>query len=331
MTREKSLTVSPSPHIYARTDTASIMRTVLLALIPAQLWAVYIFGIRSLLISTVSVCSCIAMEWLYRRMLGKRQTIRDASAAVTGLLLAMTLPVSIPLRHVLLADFCAIIIAKQLFGGLGQNFVNPALFGRTVLFFGASTYMNRFFVTAKMSDVLITLAGGTGAFLNADAVSGPTPLALFANARLLPSNLEMFLGRVSGSMGEVCTLALLLGGLWLCVKRVISPIIPAAYILSAMATAAVRGFDPIFHVCAGGLMLAAFFMATDPATSPATKAGKAIYGALCGFLTISFRIYTIFPEGITAALLLMNIVSPFIDRMVLSLRYRALFPKKGGK
>ncbi|MCF0151661.1 MAG: RnfABCDGE type electron transport complex subunit D [Firmicutes bacterium] len=328
MTNRKSLTVSPSPHIFARTDTATLMRSVVLALMPAQLWAIYIFGLRALLVTAVSVTSCVSLEWIYRRMVGRSATIGDWSAAVTGMILAMGLPANIPYRYVILAAFCAIIIAKQLFGGLGQNFVNPALLGRTVLFFGASEYMNRFPLTLKMSDVLITAGGGKAVFSAVDTVTGPTPLALFSNARMVPSNLEMFLGRISGSMGEICTLALLLGGIYLCVRKVISPIIPAAYILSAMATALLRGFDPVFHVCAGGLVLAAFFMATDPATSPITRSGKLIYGILLGVLTISLRLFTIFPDGVTPALLLMNILTPFLERVTVNWRQRSWFNGK---
>ncbi len=322
MSAEKMLAVSPAPHINARKNTASIMRDVLIALIPAQAWAVYIFGPSCLMVTALSIAFCVIFEWGCRRALRKPQAIGDLSAAVTGAILAMGLPPSTPWWMIMTGAFAAIVVTKQIFGGLGRNFANPALVGRAVLFYSYQSEMQRFIVTSRMSRITIAAAGGPAALMGADAVSGATPLALFSNARSLPSNLEMFLGLVNGSMGEISALALILGGVYLCARKVISPVIPLSYALTVMAAAKAMGFDPIFHVCAGGVMLAAVFMATDPVTSPVLKSGKLIYGIGCGFLTMYLRTYTSYPEGITSAMLLMNVLTPQIDRLTVGLRLK---------
>ncbi len=328
MSAEKMLAVTPAPHINAQADTAFYMKRVCLALLPAQIWAVYIFGSRALAASAVSVISCVGFEWIFRRMLGRPQTVGDWSAVVTGLILAMSLPAGLPVYMIVTGAFAAIVVTKQLFGGIGQNFANPALVGRTVLFFSFQNEMQRFIVTPRMSQIMINAAGGPGVMLSADAVSGATPLVLFSNARTLPSNTEMFLGLINGSMGEISALALLIGGIYLCARKIISPVIPLSYTLTVMAVALFWGFDPVFHLCAGGVMLAAFFMATDYTTSPMLRSGKLIYGIGCGLLTMYFRVYTSFPEGISTAMLFMNALTPQIDRLTVRIRLKRLAKRR---
>ncbi|MBQ6012538.1 MAG: RnfABCDGE type electron transport complex subunit D [Firmicutes bacterium] len=322
MNGKKMLALSPAPHIQERQDTASIMKQVVIALIPAQCWAIYIFGFGALLMTLESIVCCIGFEWACRRILKRPQTAGDWSAAVTGAILAMGLPAGTPLWMIAIGAFAAIVVTKQLFGGIGQNFANPALVGCTVLFFSYQGRMQTFIVTSRMSQVMINAAGGPNAMLSSDAVSGATPLALFSNARALPSNTEMFLGLINGSIGEISALALLIGGVYLCARKIISPVIPLSYMAAVMVMAAFWGFDPVFHVCAGGVMLAAFFMATDYTTSPMLPAGKLIYGIGCGVLTMYFRIYTSYPEGVSTAMLFMNLLTPQIDRLTVGMRMK---------
>ena len=312
-TKDSQLIVSSAPHIVDPVDTASIMKDVVLALMPALAVAVYVFGIRALLLVATCVGTSVLFEGVTRKMLNRPQTIGDFSAVVTGVILSYNLPVSIPLWMAAIGSFVAIVVVKQLFGGLGQNFANPALVGRIVLFTSFSTAMTSWPLTDRMSSVLWE-ASGLVAGATTDAVTGATPLALFANAKDVPSNLDMFLGTVSGSMGEVSAAALLLGGAYLLVKKVIDPAIPVAFLGTVAVMAVAMGFDPIFHMCAGGAMLGAIFMATDYATSPLTTKGKIIFGIGCGFLTMGIRVFASYPEGVSFALLLMNILTPHIDK-----------------
>ncbi|NCB42391.1 MAG: RnfABCDGE type electron transport complex subunit D [Clostridia bacterium] len=301
-----NLIVYSAPHIVNPVDTANIMKNVVIALIPAMVAAIYVFGLRALLLTIVCVASCVIFEGLTRKILDRPQTIGDYSAVVTGMILSFNLPSTLPLWMAVIGSFTAIVVVKQLFGGLGQNFVNPAIVGRIVLFTSFATPMTTWPITNRMSTVLIEAAG-------VDAVTGATPLALFKNAKDLPSNMEMFLGTINGSMGEISAAALLLGGLYLIAKKIIEPTIPVAFIGTVAVMAMLMGFNPIFHVCAGGVMLGAIFMATDYVTSPITTNGKIIFGIGCGFLTMAIRIFASYPEGVSFAILLMNILVPHID------------------
>ncbi len=304
----RGLIVSAAPHVNNPQDTASIMRDVVIALAPAQLAAIYVFGIRSLLLTLVCAGACVFFEWACRKLMDRPQTIGDWSAVVTGVILAMNLPADFPFWMAIVGCFAAIVVTKQIFGGLGQNFANPAIVGRLVLFVGFATPMTTWMITDKMSPVILSAAG-------IDAVTGATPLALFANARPVPSNMDMFLGLINGSMGEISSAALLLGGLYLVYRKVIEPTIPACFIGTVAVIAMALGFDPIFHICAGGVMLGAIFMATDYVTSPITTKGKVIFGIGCGFLTMIIRIFASYPEGVSFAILLMNILTPHIDEI----------------
>ena len=318
--KHTNLIVSAAPHVNAPQDTASIMRDVCIALIPAIAVSAYVFGIRAILLVLVCAAGCAFFEWATRKILKRSNTVGDWSAILTGIILALNLPVTMPFWMALVGCLTAIVVVKQLFGGLGQNFANPAIVGRIALFIGYAGEMSTWKVTDKMSSVIINAAG-------VDAVTGPTPLGLWANGAELPSNLEMFLGNINGSMGEISAAALLLGGIYLIVRKVISPAIPLSFIGSVAVMALVFGQDPIFHILAGGVMLGAIFMATDYVTSPITTAGKIIFGVGCGVLTMLIRMYGSYPEGVSFAILFMNILTPHIDNLT---KHVAFGKEKGG-
>ncbi len=304
-TKHTNLVVSAAPHVVNPVDTASIMRDVVIALIPAIGVATYVFGVRALILTAVCAAACVFFEWLARKIMKRDSTIGDWSAVVTGVILACNLPVTIPYWMAVVGCFIAIVIVKQVFGGLGQNFANPAIVARIALFIGFATPMTTWAVTSRMSQAIIDTS--------VDAVTGATPLGIFAKGGTLPSNLDMFLGLINGSMGEISAVALIIGGVYLCVRKVIEPTIPVCYIGTVAALALVMGLDPVFHICAGGVMLGAIFMATDYVTSPITTKGKIIFGIGCGLLTMLIRIFSSYPEGASFAILLMNILVPHID------------------
>lgn len=301
-----NMIVSTSPHIVTDDDTAKLMGTVLLAMVPAFIAGVYVFGTRVVLLSLVCLIASVGFEWLYNIITKKKQTVGDLSAAVTGLLIAFNVPASFPLWMAVIGCFFAIVIVKQLYGGIGKNFVNPAITARIFLFISFAAQMTKW-PAPRMA--------GT------DAVTGPTPLALLAGGASkgdLPSNMDMFLGFVGGSVGEVSALALLIGGGILLWKKVISPVIPCAFIGTVFVIALIyyKGdFNmAIFHIFAGGVMLGAIFMATDYVTSPKLPKGKLLYGILCGVVTMAIRLWGNYPEGVSFSILLMNICTPLINR-----------------
>ena len=326
--KDNHLIVSSAPHIANPVDTANIMKNVVIALMPALAVAVYVFGVQALILTAICVASCVIFEGLTRKILDRPQTIGDYSAVVTGVILSYNLPAGLPLWMAVIGSFVAIVVVKQLFGGLGQNFVNPAIVGRIVLFTSFATPMTTWPLTSRMSDVLWN-ADAAAAAGTVDAVTGATPLALFANAKDVPSNMDMFLGTINGSMGEISAAALLLGGLYLVFKKIIEPTIPVAFIGTVAVMALMMGFDPVFHICAGGVMLGAIFMATDYVTSPITTKGKIVFGIGCGFLTMVIRVFASYPEGVSFALLLMNILTPQIDKWT-KVKLNGI-PKGGGK
>lgn len=302
------LIVSSSPHIRDRVTTSDIMRDVVLALMPALVASVLIFGLRALLLTAVCAGSCVLFEYGSRRLMGRENTISDWSAVVTGVLLAFNLPVQFPLWMAVIGCFFAIVVVKQLFGGLGQNFANPAITARVFLLLSFSQPMTSWLKVENGRAV-------------ADVV-GATPLAVMAaegsTSPNLPSYLEMLLGQRGGCLGEICILALLLGGAYLLYKQVITPTIPAAFLGGIVVFSLLFGVDPIYHLLSGGAVLGAFFMATDYVTSPATEKGKLIFGLGCAFLTMLIRVYGSYPEGVSYSILLMNIVTPHINRLVRS-------------
>lgn len=306
---DHQLVITSSPHFRAPTTTSVLMRDVLISLCPALAAAVWFFGPRALLLTAVSVAGCVLFEYLYNYFMKNDQTIADCSAAVTGVLLAFNLPVTMPFWQALVGCFAAIIVVKQLFGGIGRNFANPAIVGRIVLFISFSTNMTKWMLPVGLR--------------TADAVTSATPLVLAANAAVTsatraavapPSYLQLFLGNIGGSMGETCKLALLIGGLYLIIRKVISPTIPLVFIATVAALSALWGADPLYQILSGGLFLGAFFMATDYVTSPTTERGKIIFAFGAGLITVVIRLFAAYPEGVSFAILLMNLATPLIDR-----------------
>ncbi|MBR4075131.1 MAG: RnfABCDGE type electron transport complex subunit D [Firmicutes bacterium] len=300
---KRNLIVSSAPHVVSPVNTSRIMLDVLIALVPAVAMATFVFGMRALLLTAVCAASCVFFEYAVEKILKRDVTISDLSAAVTGVILSLNLPANLPFWMACVGSFIAIVIVKQLFGGMGQNFANPAITARVAMFIGFATAMTTWPLPVAQQ--------------TADAITGATPLALFAKGLEVPSNGAMFFGTVGGSMGETSALALLIGGAYLLFKKVIEPTIPACFIGTVAVMAILTGNDPIFHVCAGGVMLGAIFMATDYVTSPITTKGKVIFGIGCGLLTMIIRLYASYPEGVSFAILLMNIMTPHIDNLTI--------------
>lgn len=315
--------VSASPHIRSRVTTAVIMRDVCTALTPAALFGVYRFGLRALVILVLSMASCVISEYLYKRFMKKQSDGYECSALVTGLLLGMNLSVNVPYWVPVLGGVFAIIVVKQLFGGLGQNFMNPALAARCFLLISCAKPMASFGVE-KASGVGLILSGTAGI----DGVSTATPLAAIRAGGDV-SLFDMFFGFTGGTIGETSAFLLLLGGIYMLARRVISIRIPAAYLLTFvlfMGLFGPQGFDLEYlamQVCGGGLMIGAFFMATDYVTSPITPNGKIMFGIFLGILTGIFRIFGGSPEGVSYAIITGNILVPLIEKVTM--------PKSFGK
>lgn len=304
----QSMTLSVSPHIHSGRSTAGIMRDVLIALLPATVAGAVIFGARALLVVAVSLACAVGFEALFNCIVKKPQTVGDCSAAVTGLLLGLNLPANIPLWQVVIGAFFAIVVVKCLFGGLGANLVNPAITARVLMLvsFGAMAM-------PAMPTIV-------------DTVASATPLAAPADAVTL---LDLFLGVHGGALGETSALALLVGFVYLLVRRVISWHIPVAFVGSAFVfTFLFGGFElygALAAILSGGLLLGAIFMATDYVTSPVTPWGRIIFGAGAGLITVLIRLFGSYPEGVSFAILFMNILTPYIDRVV----KRRVFGKGG--
>ena len=296
-----NLTVSSSPHIRANHSTASIMQNVIIALLPALAVAGYIFGTWALVLVAICVITSVATEAIIQKLLKKTITVNDWSAVVTGLLLAFNLPVNAPWWLAMVGSVFAIAIVKQCFGGLGQNFMNPALAARAFLLASWPSHMT-----------------GTAYIPTYDTVTTATPLALLkaGEQASMPSTLDLFTGLngVYGSIGEISALALLIGGLYLIFRGIISWRIPTIYLLTIGVFALLIGQDPIVHIVSGGVMLGAFFMATDYASSPVTTKGQIIYAMGCGLITMTIRLYGGYPEGCSYSILLMNVATPLIER-----------------
>ena len=308
------LTVASSPHIRGDFKSSRIMLDVVLALLPAMIVGIWMHGIRSLFVTAVAITSSVILEWLYSVVTKKRNTIVDGSALVTGMLLAMTLPATVPYWLVILGCGFAIIFVKALCGGLGQNIFNPALSARGFMMLVYPAYMVR--------------------FEGLDGVTAATPLHHMVMPALPEESiLDMFLGKCPGSIGEVSALALLLGGAYLVYRKVISVRIPASYLGTvAVLTLIFHKTDApiqwmLYSLFSGGVMLGAIFMATDYATSPVTAKGQIVFGIGCGALTVFFRYFGLFPEGVTYAILIMNAFVWIIDRYTAPRRFGV---KKGG-
>lgn len=307
------LTVSPSPHDENYIKTSDIMFTVCMALMPSLAVGCYIFGLKSLIITAVCIASCILFEYLCRKLMKRENTINDLSAVVTGLILAMNLPPTTPIWIAITGSFIAIVIVKQLFGGLGQNFANPAITARIVLMISFPSAMTNW-VTPFYWKI-------------PDAVSNATPLAL-SDDDTLPSYLDLFVGTVGGCIGETSALALLLGGIYLIWKKIINPAAPLTFIGTVALLSLIAGDDPLYQILSGGLFLGAFFMATDYATTPITTKGKIVFGIGCGIITFIIRHFGSYPEGVSFSILLMNILTPYIEQLTRTKVFGAKEAKK---
>lgn len=273
------------------------MLNVIIALLPALAVGCWVFGLRALLLTAVCVASCVLFEFLSRKLMKRDNTVSDLSAVVTGVILAMNLPVTLPIWMAVLGSFVAIVIVKQLFGGIGQNFANPAITARIVLMLSFPTAMTNWAVPFFYKD-------------SADVVTGATPLVSGG-----VSYLDLFLGKVGGCLGETCALALLIGGLYLAARKIISLAAPAGFIGSLALLSLIFGDDPLYAILAGGVFLGAFFMATDYATTPITTKGKLVFGLGCGIITFVIRHFGSYPEGVSFSILLMNILTPYIEQL----------------
>ena len=318
------LTISSSPHAHSPVTTQTIMRDVLIALVPALLGSIYFFGFRALLVTLVSAAACVFFEWGFCKIRKLHCKTYDLSAVVTGVLLAFVCPVTIPYWTIILGDFFAIVLVKMLFGGLGKNIVNPALAGRAFLFSWPVLMSNW---------VKVGFDNAAGLLSTADAVTAATPMsAMHQGALPEESILDMFLGNIGGCIGETSALLLIIGFIYLLYRKVITARIPLAYIgtVAILAFLFPQGNDRIAWMAAqvfgGGLMLGAIFMATDYVTSPLTKLGQIVYGIGCGALTVLFRYFGLFPEGVTYAILCMNACAVLLDKIGRPVKFGA--PKK---
>ena len=309
------LTISSSPHVHSPVTTRTIMRDVLIALLPALIGSVYFFGFRALTVTLVSVAACVFFEWLWNKLRKQHDKTYDLSACVTGVLLAFVCPVTIPYWTIILGAAFAIIVVKMLFGGLGRNFVNPALAGRAFMFSWPVLMSNW---------VKVGFENAAGIVSTVDAVTAPTPLASMHQGTYDPaagSILDMFLGNVGGCIGETSALLLLIGFVYLLLRKVITARIPLAYIgtVAVLTFLFPMGNDRLTwmaaHLFGGGLMLGAIFMATDYVTSPVTRLGQVVYGIGCGILTVMIRYFGGYNEGVSYAILVMNCCTVLLDRL----------------
>ena len=310
--------VSSSPHVRAKDTTGRIMLYVILALLPTSLFGIYNFGVKALILILVTIASCVASEWVFNKIVHKEQTIKDLSAVVTGLLLALNLPVNLPWWEAVIGGVFAIVVVKCLFGGLGQNFMNPALGARCFLLIAFAADMTNF-VT--------------------DTYTGATPLAALRNGEAV-NTMNMLVGRTSGTIGETSAIAILIGAIFLILMGVIDLRIPASYIITFvifMLLFSGNGFDGTYltaQLCGGGLMLGAFFMATDYVTSPITPRGQIIFGICCGIFTGLFRCFGANAEGVSFAIILSNILVPMIEKYTVPRAFglvKEAKSKEGGK
>ena len=293
-----NLIVSTSPHIHNKRTTTHIMLDVIIALIPAMAASVILFGLRCLLLLLVSVAAAVASEFVFEKLCKKKVTVKDLSAVITGIILALNVPATLPLWQVAVGSVFAIIVVKQLFGGIGHNFANPAATARV------------------MMALSFTAATSASVFPRMDTVTSATPLAIIktGSEEALPSILDMLLGNRGGALGETCAIALLLGGIYLLVRRVITWHTPVAFIGTVFILSWALGLPPVYEILSGGLILGAVFMATDYSSTPINARGRLIFGVGCGLITMLIRKWGIYPEGVSFAILFMNILTPYIDK-----------------
>ena len=322
ITMPEMLTVMPSPHIRSKETTTTVMLKVTIALLPAYIWGVCVYGWRALLIGVLAVGSAVGFEALTQYLLHRDITVSDLSAVVTGLLLAMNLPVSVPLWMPVIGSAVAIVLVKQLFGGIGKNFMNPALLARVFLML---TWTSFFKYTAPND----RLSVGKIVFAEGDIVASATPLASLKSGTVPSASIkDMLFGNIGGCIGEVSALLLLVGGTFLLVTKVITWHIPVAYIGTVALITLVfpkgdmGGVDfMLYELLAGGLMIGAIFMATDYSTSPTTPVGRIVFGVGCGLITVLIRYFGSYPEGVSFSILIMNMLVWFIDKAFMPKRF----------
>lgn len=321
----KLFTISPSPHIHSGDSVNKIMYSVILALAPAFIWSVVVFGLDSVRVTLLAVAACMAFEFLIQKFILKvKPQIADGSAALTGVLLAFNVPASIPSWMLIVGSLVAIGIAKMPYGGLGNNPFNPALVGRVFMLIS---------FPVQMTSWPAIHASGV------DAVTTATPLAMLKEGikngqpvveifKEMPSNMDLFLGNMSGSLGEISVFALLIGGVFMLVRKIITWHIPVSVLVSAAVFAGIfwmidpsKYADPIFHLMTGGLVLGAFFMATDMVTSPMNAKAQIVFGIGIGVLSILIRIWGAYPEGVSFAILIMNALVPLFNRFIKPKRF----------
>ena len=335
MAEKLKLTVSASPHAKGPGTVTGIMFDVIISLLPAAIAGIAVFGFRAALVMAVCVASCVVFEYLTRKIMKRSFTLGDLSAVVTGLLLAFNLPVSIPLWMCVIGSFVAIVVVKQFFGGIGQNFANPAITGRIVLLVSFASAMTNFTMPKAAVDA-VTTATPMGQLAGIDRAGDIASQIAALNAdKQLPDLLKMFIGVRQGCIGEVCAAALLLGGLYLILRGVISITIPVSYIGTVaviMLFASHFNFTfTLYEILGGGLLLGAFFMATDYTTSPINTKGKVVFGIGCGIITAVIRLFGSLPEGVSYSILLMNIACPLIEMATAPDYFGKLKKKKKNK
>lgn len=307
---DKLLNVSSSPHVLDNSSTQNIMLDVFIAMIPASAFGCYIFGFSALFVIIATVLSCVISEYLYEKIMHKTSTVGDMSAVVTGMILALNMPPEIPVWIPMIGGVFAIIVVKQLYGGIGQNWMNPALAARCFLLISFASKMTNF----------------TSARLGFDSLSSATPLATIKAGEMASVSLsDMFFGFIPGTIGEVSTVALLVGAAYLLIKKVISIRIPLAYILTVAIFTFIFGKQDftyvLMQICGGGLVFGAFFMATDYVTGPITPNGQILFGIFIGLLTGLFRIFGGSAEGVSYAIIIGNMVAPLIEKVTLPIAF----------
>ena len=308
-----NLIVTAAPHITSPDSTQKIMQRVCIAMVPTLIASVIIFGIQALILTAVTVAACVLFEYGYCKLMGREIPVDDFSAVVTGMLLAFNLPATLPWWMGVVGAFIAIVIVKQLFGGLGYNFANPAIVGRIALAMGFASKMASYPKPASA----------------VDAFASATPLAAQAGGGV-QTYLTLLMGNHGGVLGETCALTILVGGIYLIATKVISPVIPVTYLGTVAVLSLVAGKDPIYQLLSGGLMLGAFFMATDYVTSPTTNKGKLVFGLGLGIVTCAIRFLGTMNEGVSFAILLMNLLVPYIDVLTRQELLGVAKVKKGG-
>ena len=307
------LIVTAAPHITSADSTQKIMQRVCLALVPTLVVSVLWYGISALILTAVTVAACVLFEMGYCKLVGRENPTGDFSAVVTGLLLAFNMPASLPWWMAIVGSFVAIVVVKQLFGGMGYNFANPAIVGRIAMALGYTGAMTKYVFPAN----------------GIDAFASATPLAVASEVGSA-GYVTLLIGKHGGVLGETCAITIILGGLYLIWTKVISPVIPVTYLATAAVLSVCFGMDPIYQLLSGGILLGAFFMATDYVTSPTTDKGKIVFGIGLGVITMLIRRFGTMNEGVSFAILLMNLVVPYIDVLTRQDKLGIAKVKKGG-